>query len=202
MPPSEELAAGMRAMVEAASAVDLEKASTAREATVDGVVDLKTGQSDIPIADRSVAEQDDILARVARFLDPKTAGPTYLIPARGKLFVGRLLTSQEALEVERMGAMPMNSQMTSGQYLTLIIGELLKSIYGWVPEQSPRAQILKAHRDDPARWPKLEEVEWLATRDPYLRQEEIDPLYEAYVKWKASVIVGPEEIRFYFSRMT
>lgn len=195
--PPEKLAAGIAAMVKMAEGLDLSKAENAREITMHGERKLTGG-----IADADEETQAAVLTKVARFLDPKTAGPVYALAVRGKLFAGRCITAQEALQTERLAAVEIGTSITSGQYLTMMVGELLKSLYGSVPENSPRGQLLQAHLNDPDKWPKLDEINWMAQRDPYVRSEEIEPLWDLYQKWKAQVTPSADEIRFYYSRMT
>jgi hypothetical protein len=155
------------------------------------------------IEKQSEEAQQAIFDKVARFLDPKLRGPifTFALEARNKFFVGRFPTQNEMLDVQR-GAHAVGREVSDGDILYGIVGELLKAIIGWYPLNSPEVQMFRAHINDPKQWPQMQPKDWLDSRDPYVTEDEIIPLFQAYSKWKIEVQPTRDEIAFYYSRVT
>jgi hypothetical protein len=151
------------------------------------------------------SEEDEqaIFEKVALFLDPKLRGPvfTFALEERNKFFVGRFPVQNEMLDVQR-SSKALGGDVSNGDILVGVVGELLKAIIGWYPLNSPSVQIFRANVNDPAKWPVMKPVEWLETRDPYVMEDEILKLYEAYMKWKIDVQPTRDEIAFYYGRMS
>jgi hypothetical protein len=188
--------------LEALTKVAEEKlASGAPMVVLDGV----TGKTEVLTADSAAttAEKEQaIFDKVALFLDPKLRGPvfTFALKERNKFFVGRFPVQNEMLDVQRE-ATALGREVSNGDILIGIVGELLKAILGWYPLNSPDVQVFRAHINDPSKWPAFRENHWLETRDPYVQSDEIIPLWKAFAEWKLAVQPTQEEIRFYFSRV-
>lgn len=146
-----------------------------------------------------------VLQKVAAFLNTSLRGPMFIGEAGGKIFVGRFPRRQDLLDVQCIVGNRPGEQLSVGQQNNFVISELRSSLMGWLPVKSPKAQLLRAHIDEPDEWNRLginlNNVEWLASRDPYLFEREVEPLWEQYTAWKDSVTPSREEIDFYSSLM-
>lgn len=147
------------------------------------------------------AVQQQVFAKVARYLDPKLQSPITLITVRHKVFVMGIPTSQEMLDVTAFTGAVVDRDQTVAEQALQIVGECLKACRGWAPENSPDAQLLRAHINDPTKWPVLRKIDWLASRDGSVLMREAYPLYGQYRKWRTSVEPTPDEIDFYYSRL-
>lgn len=145
--------------------------------------------------------QQMIFTKVARYLDPRMKSPLQIFAVRHKLFVMKIPTSQELLDVTAFTGAKMNQEATIAENTLQIIGECIKGCHGWVPENSADAQLLRAHFNDPQKWPALRPIDWLASRDSSAFNREALPLWEKYKEWRESVEPTPEEIDFYYSRL-
>jgi len=147
------------------------------------------------------ANQAAIVAKVAAFLDPKLRGPIFTAVVRNKFFIGKFPVQQEMVDVKAVvGYRPGTIPTVAESYMS-IVGELKKCIYGWLPEKAPEVQIVRAHVNDPSKWPKLNDEDWLETRDPFVAESEVYPLWDKYMEWRAQVQPTREEIDFYYSLM-
>jgi hypothetical protein len=173
----------------------------APEATGDTirVIDPTTGEIKEEARDKEVVLTAATLQKVAAFLDPKTNGPLNVVIVRHKAFVMRIPTQQEILDVTSVIGAPIGAEMTQAQTQWSIVGELKKACYGYVGEQSPEFQVLRANIMDPTQWPPLKPLVWTESRDPYLFPEEILPLWEKYLQWRNEVLPTREEIDFYWA---
>jgi hypothetical protein len=185
------------------------------KAFVDKVTDAEapTGAGKVRMVDEATGEikeqaatkdpeaemTDATLAKVLAFLDPSSRGPITLLVARHKLFAMRIPTQQEILDVTAVTGVMVGTDMNAAQSQWSIIGELRKAVYGWVPEQSPAAQLLRANIAWPKKWPPLNDVHWTDSRDPYLLSEEILPLWAQYLTWREAVVPTRAEIDFYWA---
>jgi len=154
----------------------------------------------LPIDQRPENEQQRVFEKVRAYLDRKLHGPLFYhaLPERNKFFVGRVLTQNESLDVEIESQY--GSQMSEGLLKRVMVGELSRAMFGWVPMNAPAFHVLRANADDPTKWPELKRCEFGETRDPYIVEEEVIPLYNAYAKWKIDVTPSQDEIRFYWGR--
>jgi hypothetical protein len=157
--------------------------------------------------DRKEAAADEVFTektfqKVLAFLDPVSLGPVMLLPQRHKLFAVRIPTQQELLDVQFILNTPFDKvTMNTGEFQMSVIGELRKACFGWVPEVSQEAQTLRANISWREKWPKLRDISWQDTRDPYVWNDEIFPLYEKYVLWRQSVVPTRQEIDFYYANL-
>lgn len=211
-PPAEGNTPESRAAVLEALSTMNDMAEKAAQAAAAGTATMRTIQDGQVIeGDGKAAEFTDeqrqaILRKVGAFLDTKLQGPRFIGTARGKLFIGEYPRRQDLLDVQihagnRPGEMP-----SAGQFNLATIDELRSVLFGWVPVKSPMAQLVRAHIDkSPEEMKKagitLNAIQWLESRDPYIMQAEIDPLWEQYQKWKTEVEPTREEIDFYYSLM-
>jgi hypothetical protein len=139
------------------------------------------------------------LEKVAAFLNPQTRGPVTLLVKRHKMFLMHIPTQQEILDVSAISGIKPLEEPTQTQFQWQIIGELRVACYGWVPEQSPEAQTLRANIAWPKLWPELRRVTWTDSRDPFIFSDEIMPLYQAYLAWRETVVPSRGEIDFYWA---
>jgi hypothetical protein len=150
-----------------------------------------------------------VMAKVLAFLDNNMRGPiTLLGPIRHKYFVMKIPSQQELLEVsafagttvgEMQSIIDGTDNMKISDQAWSIIGELQKACFGFLPERSPLVDTLKQNIQNPTKWPKLRDNNWLATKDPYVLQGEVYPLWAEYQKWRADVVPTPSEIDFYWA---
>jgi hypothetical protein len=162
-----------------------------RELDAEGTVNTYTPQNP--------EEEAAVLAKVAAFLDPKLRGPIGWMVVRNKVFVMRIPVQQEMIDVTAITGQRIGEDLTQAQFIYSIIGELRKASYGWLPANAPDAQLLRAHISDPEQWPELRKIDWMASRDPYIIEAEIMPLWKAYLEWRMTVVPTRDEIDFYLA---
>lgn len=177
---------------------------------------ISTGSGKVTIRDENGAEQaaptptlapEAVIAKVLAFLDNKMRGPiTLLGPIRHKLFVFRIPAQQEMIQVAAFAGTTLEAtaEMLKGTVKVAdqtwtIVGELQKACVGWIPERSPSVAILQQNINDPTKWPELRETNWLATRDPYVLEAEVYPLWKVYQEWRRDVVPTPADIDFYYA---
>lgn len=162
------------------------------------------------VMDKTVAELDEeersrIMRKVQAFLDPTHASPLFigLVRTRNKLFVGCYPKQQDILDVKRQVGAMAGAEMNAYQATLAIVAELQKCVIGWVPIRSNRAAWIQAHGsfENFDKWPALEPVEWMNTRDTYVLDDEVFPLWEQYVEWRNLNTPTREELSFYYSLM-
>lgn len=149
--------------------------------------------------DAEVTLTQDTLVKVAAFLDPTSRGPIGVLCVRHKMFAMRIPVQQEILDVTALTGAPAGVELNAAQAQWSIIGELRKAVMGWVPERSPAAHALRENIAWPKKWPPLNEPNWTNSRDPYIITDEILPLWDAYINWRASVVPTRDEIAFYWA---
>jgi hypothetical protein len=186
--------------LEKANAMDVD--SKAADAKTMRIMDDKGVVSEVNPVEEQQAEvfTEKTFQKVLAFLDPVSVGPLMLLTARHKLFVVKIPTQQELLDVQYiMGTKIGSSELNTGEYQMSIIGELRKACFGWVPEDSQEAQILRANISWRDKWPRLRDISWQDTRDPYVFEDEIMPLYRKYLEWRVTVVPTRAEIDFYWA---
>lgn len=146
-----------------------------------------------------------VIEKVGRFLDVKLHGPMFIGTARGKLFIGEYPRQQDILDVQVLVGNKPTENLSVGQLNVAVIDELRKVLFGWIPVTSPKAQLLRAHIDQRQEWErlgiKLQPVEWMASRDPYVMEREVRPLWEQYAEWKTKVEPTQDDLDFYYGLM-
>jgi hypothetical protein len=151
--------------------------------------------------DRRIA----IIEKVGRFLDTKMHGPMFVGSARGKLFIGEYPRQQDLLDVQLLVGNRPNENLSVGEVNVAVIGELRKILFGWMPIASPKVQVLRANIDRREEWEKLDiklnRIEWMESRDPYVIDEEVTPLWRQYMKWRVEVEPTKEDFDFYYGLM-
>jgi hypothetical protein len=179
------------------------------EAAVDRAI--ATGSGAVKVTESVEAPGDltpaHIMAKVVAFLDNKTHGPiTILGPIRHKLFVMRIPRQQEMIEVTAFAGTTLADAADStlgklkvADQTWTLIGELQKACFGYLSERSPQVAALKQNIATPEKWPALRSPEWLTTRDPYVLEGEVYPLWAAYKEWRNAVVPTVEELDFYWA---
>lgn len=148
------------------------------------------------------AEQRALFERVAPFVDPNLQSPIFAHEVRGKLFIGTVPEQNRLLDVARVvGIMP-GGYPTVVQVRESIIGELMVAMAGWVPAKSAAVGMIRQNLADRTKWVgHMREITWGRVRDPFVYDDEIEPLWDAYTKWYDSVVPLREEIAFYYASM-
>ena len=196
---SERIEANVERLGAAATVREI-SADTGGEVVEKAVVSVATPeQKTAPFDDRT-------MSKVLAFLDNNMMAPTTVLgPIRHKFFVVKVPTQQELLDVTAFtGARVRDAaeSMTQAEFAYSVIGELLKACAGWISERAPGFDLLRQNIAQPKLWPTLQPIAWLATRDPYVLEEEILPLWTAYQAWKLGVVPTKDEVDFYFANRT